>query len=63
MEGDFSAELRAAIERHFRTCRHCAAIHDGVKNVVQLVGDQHLIELPVGFSQRLLSRLRQHSEE
>jgi anti-sigma factor RsiW len=61
VEDDLTSELRAKVERHLRTCRHCTAIYDGVHNIIQLVGDERLIELPAGFSRRLLSRLRQSS--
>ena len=56
MEGDLTRELRARIERHLANCRHCTAIYDGVRNVVQLIGDERTIELPPGYSQRLYKR-------
>ena len=62
MEDDLAPELRRRMELHLSACRHCAAIYDGVHNLVLLLGDQRLIELPAGFSQRLLTRLSQHSQ-
>jgi predicted anti-sigma-YlaC factor YlaD len=57
MEDDLTPELRAQIEHHLQNCTHCAAVYDGVRNVVQLVGTEDAIELPQGFSQRLYRRL------
>jgi hypothetical protein len=52
-----SAELRRQIEGHLAKCRHCSAIYDGTRNVVRLVGDERVFELPAGFSERLRNRL------
>ncbi len=56
-EGDLTAEMRDRITRHLRGCRHCTAIYDGTRNIVQLLGDKKSIELPKGFSERLFDRL------
>jgi hypothetical protein len=32
-------------------------VDDGVRNIVRLLGDEEVIELPEGFSQRLYNRL------
>jgi Putative zinc-finger len=57
LEGDLTAVLRLQIETHLAGCSHCAAIHDGVRNIVQLLGDQKLLEVPEGFGKRLYQRL------
>jgi len=51
------AELRAQIEEHLAKCKHCSAIYDGTQNVIRLIGDDRVFELPAGFSQRLRNRL------
>jgi predicted anti-sigma-YlaC factor YlaD len=51
------AELRAQIEEHLARCRHCSAIYDGTRNVIRLVGDDRVFELPAGFSDRLRDRM------
>ena len=56
LEGEVSPELRAAMEAHFRECRHCTAVLDGTKNVVHLYADDRLIELPPGFSAALAKK-------
>ena len=57
LEGEVSPELRAAMEAHFRECRHCTAVLDGTRNVVHLYADDRLVELPPGFSTRWQRKL------
>ena len=57
LEGDLTPELRLQIESHLAGCSHCAAVHDGMRNVVHLLGDDNLIEVPEGFGKRLYQRL------
>ena len=59
VDGDIDAELRRRIEAHFEGCAHCSAILDGTRNVLRLVGDGTVFELPAGFSERLKARLEQ----
>jgi len=51
-------ELRRRMEEHFKGCEHCAAVLDGTRNVVRLVGDGRAFDLPAGFSDRLKKRLQ-----
>jgi anti-sigma factor RsiW len=57
LEGDVDAGLRAAMEDHLRGCKHCSAVLDGTRNVIELYGDERALEIPLGFSQRLHRRL------
>ena len=50
-------ELRRRMEEHFKGCEHCAAVLDGTRNVIRLVGDGRTFDLPAGFSDRLKKRL------
>jgi hypothetical protein len=61
LDGEVDAETRAAMEEHFAVCKHCTAVLDGARNIVQLYGDDRMFELPAGFSRRLQHRLRQES--
>src|ERR1700739_3402054 len=61
LENEVDSATRAAMEAHFKECKHCTAVLDGTRNVVQLYGDDRLFELPAGFSQRLQRRLAQQS--
>ena len=60
LEGDIEPGLRAAMEEHVRGCEHCTAVLDGTRNVVQLYGDERMIEVPLGFGQRLQRRLEEN---
>ena len=57
LEGDLTPQLRLRIEQHLQACDHCSAVYDGLRNIVRLLGDEEVIELPEGFSQRLYKRL------
>ena len=57
LEGEISAELRQRMEAHFRICKHCTAMLDGTRNVLRLVADGEVFELPAGFSERLKAKL------
>lgn len=57
LDGEVSPELRAAIEDHVRGCKHCTAVVDGTRNVIQLYADERMVEVPLGFSRRLHQRL------
>jgi len=46
LDGEVRPEVRAAMEAHFRECKHCTAILDGTKNIVHLYADDRLVELP-----------------
>jgi predicted anti-sigma-YlaC factor YlaD len=53
LEADLPPHLRLNIEKHLQNCSHCTAVYDGMRNVVRLLGDERMIELPEGFSRRL----------
>ena len=59
IEGDLDAGLRVAMDEHFRTCQRCASVLAGTRNVITLYGDERMIEVPIGFGQRLQRRLNQ----
>ena len=61
VDGEVDATLRVSMEEHFRTCKHCASVLAGVRNVVQLYGDERMLEVPVGFGSRLQKRLAQNA--
>ena len=62
IEGDVDAVLRAEIDKHLETCEICSAILDSTRNVVILLADDRIFELPVGFSQRLHERIDRELE-
>jgi anti-sigma factor RsiW len=59
IEGDVPPELREAIEEHLTHCRHCAAVLDSTRNILYLIADDRMFALPVGYSDRLHTRLQE----
>jgi anti-sigma factor RsiW len=57
IDGELEPELRGRIERHLETCEICSAVLDSTRNVIVLVADDRVFELPAGFSERLHERL------
>jgi len=57
MEDDVSDELRKRMERHFVDCKGCQATYDSLRNVIRLMADGEILELPEGFSRRLFARI------
>jgi hypothetical protein len=62
LEGDVDAGLRSAMDAHFQTCKRCASVLEGTRNVIQLYGDERMIEVPAGFGRRLERRLAQGTQ-
>jgi Putative zinc-finger len=58
LDDDISPELRERMEAHFKVCAHCSAVLDGTHNVVQVVGDGRVFEMPEGFSKRLYKKIQ-----
>jgi hypothetical protein len=57
LDEDVDAALRMAMEEHFRSCKRCASVLAGTRNVVRLYEDERMLEVPAGFSLRLERRL------
>jgi hypothetical protein len=61
VDGEVDAALRSSMDEHFRTCKRCAAVLAGTRNVVQLYGDERMLEVPAGFGHRLEKRLARNT--
>ncbi len=59
IDGEVTEDLRSEIDRHLETCEICSAVLDSTRNVVVLVADGRVFELPAGYSARLHARLDQ----
>ena len=57
IDNDIDANLRAEMERHFAGCKHCSAVLDGTRNIVQIYGDERMFSVPAEFSPALQRRL------
>jgi anti-sigma factor RsiW len=62
IDGEVDAALRAEIDLHLETCEICSAVLDSTRNVVVLIADDRVFELPAGFSDRLHTRLDKEME-
>jgi anti-sigma factor (TIGR02949 family) len=64
IDGEIEPELRQEINRHLAHCSICSATLDSTRNIVVLVADERVYEIPAGFSKRLHERLNEviHSE-
>jgi CheY-like chemotaxis protein len=61
--GKLNVGLRAAIEEHFKDCKHCIAALGGNGNVLRLVGDAAACELRTRLSNRLDRRASPKQEQ
>ena len=57
IDGDVDAGLRAEIDRHLEHCEICSAVMDSTRNMVVLMADERVFEIPAGYSERLHQRL------
>ena len=57
VEGDIDSTLKTAIDEHMRGCKRCTSVIEGIRNVVQLYGDDRMLEVPLGFGYRMRRRL------
>ena len=62
IDGEVEAELRARIDKHLETCEICSAVLDSTRNVVVLIADDRVFELPAGYSKRLHERIDRELE-
>ena len=53
LDGDATPEMRQKIDRHLRGCRRCSAVYDSTRKMLVITGDERVIEVPAGFSERL----------
>jgi hypothetical protein len=51
--------MRDVVQKHLDHCEICSAVLDSTRNILILTADDLVFELPVGFSERLHSRLDQ----
>ena len=58
LEEEIVPEMRERMEAHFKVCTHCSAVLDGTRNVVALVGDGRLYQMPQGFNERLYKKIQ-----
>jgi predicted anti-sigma-YlaC factor YlaD len=57
LDATLSEETRLIVQKHLDHCEICSAILDSTRNIIILVADDRVFELPVGFSERLHARI------
>ena len=57
IDATLDPEVRADVERQLETCEICSAILDSTRNIIILMADDRVFELPLDFSRRLHARL------
>src|ERR1700721_3354852 len=57
LDDSLSPETKESVQRHLEHCEICSAILDSTRNIIILTADDRIFELPVGFSERLHSRI------
>jgi len=57
IDNTLDPEVRAEVERHLATCEICSAILDSTRNIIVLMADDRVFELPLDYSKRLHARL------
>ena len=57
LDAQVDAGLMAEIEHHLAHCRRCSTLLDSTRKVLVISGDERTFEVPVGFSERLHSKL------
>jgi predicted anti-sigma-YlaC factor YlaD len=57
LDGTLAPEALEQVQSHLEHCEICSAILDSTRNVLVLTADERVFELPLGFSERLHTRL------
>jgi predicted anti-sigma-YlaC factor YlaD len=57
LDGTLDARMLADVQNHLEHCEICSAVLDSTRNILILMADDRVFELPLGFSERLHSRL------
>ena len=57
LDGTLAPEVLEQVQKHLENCEICSAILDSTRNILILTADERVFELPLGFSERLHSRL------
>jgi anti-sigma factor RsiW len=63
IDGDITPDLRTAIEDHLRQCHPCAVLHGSARNVLSIIRDERVFQVPSGYSQRLHKFLAEAMEK
>jgi anti-sigma factor RsiW len=57
IDGEVEPGLRLEIDHHLEHCEICSAVMDSARNMLVLMADDRVFEIPAGYSERLHERL------
>lgn len=57
LDDTLTQEILSTVQKHLEHCEICSAILDSTRNILILTVDDRVFELPVGFSERLHTRI------
>ncbi len=60
LDNEVHPALRATMTSHLKHCARCSAIRDGVRNLIQLVGDGRAFEIPKTTSPMFCRKLNDY---
>jgi predicted anti-sigma-YlaC factor YlaD len=60
VDGTIEPKLRKQIIWHLRMCRKCRVMHDTVRQMLVIVADDRVFEIPDGYSERLHAAIERH---
>ncbi|HET7871369.1 MAG TPA: MEDS domain-containing protein [Terriglobales bacterium] len=65
VDGTVATSLRQRMDHHFESCPQCKSVLDGIRNVVELAGDERALPAPRNMSRNLRAKLDQfvHDQE
>src|SRR5215472_1427505 len=62
IDDELNPAQRAALDRHFAECRDCAALLDGMRNLIAIYGYERVLAPPDGFHERLYQKLEKETK-
>jgi len=63
IDGDIDPDLRSATEDHLRQCERCAALHVCTRNLLCMLRDERVFQVPNGYTERLHKFLTERMEK
>ena len=59
LDGDISADLKQALEKHLRKCHRCSLVYNTTRQSLKIITESGAIEIPISTDARLRARVRE----